>query len=82
MPTLSEPAFWLEPMRARANEAYRNWRKKQCGIPPHHQRPDGSWYYGEQENMHWVDNFHTAYVLDCFKYYQKATDDDQFQADR
>ncbi len=45
-----------------------------------YQRPDGSWYYGEQANMHWVDNFHTAYVLDCFKYYGESTGDRQFDA--
>ncbi len=43
------------------------------------QRPDGAWYYGEKDNMHWVDNFHTGYVLDCFKYYQQCTGDDQFK---
>jgi hypothetical protein len=29
-----------------------------------HQRPDGSWPYGEQPHLDWVDNFHTGYVLD------------------
>lgn len=28
-----------------------------------HQRRDGAWPYGESENLGWVDNFHTAYVL-------------------
>lgn len=42
------------------------------------QRPDYSWYYGEKENLHWVDNFHSAYVLDCFKYYAAGTGDAQF----
>jgi hypothetical protein len=28
------------------------------------QREDGSWPYGEVANYAWVDNFHTAYVLD------------------
>ncbi len=27
------------------------------------QRPDGSWWYGEAENQHWIDNFHTGYSL-------------------
>lgn len=31
------------------------------------QHPDGSWYYGEAPNLHWVDNFHTGYVLDALK---------------
>lgn len=30
-----------------------------------HQNPDGSWAYGEQEHLRWVDNFHTGYVLDA-----------------
>jgi len=43
-----------------------------------YQREDGSWYYGEKPNLHWVDNFHTAYVLDSLLYYTEATADDQF----
>lgn len=29
-----------------------------------HQRPDGSWPYGEESHLGWVDNFHTGYVLE------------------
>jgi hypothetical protein len=43
-----------------------------------YQRPDGSWYYGEAANLHWVDNFHTAYVLDCFKYFADVTKESRF----
>jgi hypothetical protein len=43
-----------------------------------YQRRDSSWWYGEKANLHWVDNFHTAYVLDCFKYYSDATGDGRF----
>ena len=28
------------------------------------QNPDGSWYYGAGEKYRWIDNFHTAYVLE------------------
>ncbi len=31
------------------------------------QRDDGSWPYGEQPNLGWVDNFHTGYVLDALR---------------
>jgi hypothetical protein len=31
------------------------------------QRADGSWPYGEQAGLGWVDNFHTAYVLMCLE---------------
>jgi hypothetical protein len=44
-----------------------------------HQRPDASWYYGEAANLHWIDNFHTAYVLDCFKHYIQNTGDERFE---
>ncbi len=44
-----------------------------------HQKPDASWYYGEAGNLRWVDNFHTAYVLDSFKYYSDATGDHRFE---
>ena len=30
-----------------------------------HQRPDGSWPYGERPGLDWVDGFHTGYVLDA-----------------
>jgi hypothetical protein len=29
-----------------------------------HQRPDGSWPYGEGDGLGWVDSFHTGYVLE------------------
>ena len=43
-----------------------------------YQRTDGSWYYGQAPNLHWVDNFHTAYVLDSFKHYEMTTGDPRF----
>jgi hypothetical protein len=30
-----------------------------------HMNPDGSWFYGVAEKYKWIDNFHTAYVIDC-----------------
>jgi hypothetical protein len=29
------------------------------------QAPDGSWPYGDEQNLSWVDSFHTGYVLTC-----------------
>jgi polysaccharide biosynthesis protein VpsJ len=57
------------------NAAYCDLAQKAMRYTAQHQRPDGSWYYGEKENLHWVDNFHTAYVLDCFKHYAKGAGD-------
>jgi hypothetical protein len=45
----------------------------------HAQREDGSWWYGEAENLRWVDNFHTGYVLDCLWWYMASTGDGQWR---
>ena len=60
------------------NESYRRLAQKAMQYTAQHQRPDSSWYYAEAANHHWVDNFHTAYVLDCFKYYEQSTGDHRF----
>jgi rhamnogalacturonyl hydrolase YesR len=60
-------------------ESYRDLAQRAIRYTAERQRPDGSWYYGEKDNLHWVDNFHTAYVLDCFKCYAEATGDRGFE---
>jgi rhamnogalacturonyl hydrolase YesR len=60
------------------NEEYRQLSTRALRYTAQHQRPDGSWYYGEKENLHWVDSFHTAYVLDCFKHFGESTGDRSF----
>ena len=62
------------------NRAYRELARKALQYTAQHQRPDGSWYYAEHPNSRWVDNFHTGYVLDCFKHYLEITGDDRFTA--
>jgi hypothetical protein len=32
-----------------------------------HHQSDGSWLYGVGRQWEWIDNFHTAYVLDCLR---------------
>jgi rhamnogalacturonyl hydrolase YesR len=61
------------------NESYRALAQKAMQYTAQHQRPDGSWYYGEEANLHWVDNFHSGYVLDCFKQYTESTGDLRFE---
>jgi hypothetical protein len=39
------------------------------------QRPDGSWWYGEEPKYQWVDNFHTGYILDSLKCYIESSGD-------
>jgi hypothetical protein len=61
------------------NEAYHELAEKAIKYTARYQRPDSSWYYGEADHYHWVDNFHTAYVLDSFKYYAEGTGDGRFR---
>ncbi len=60
------------------NHGYAELARKTMQYTAQYQRPDASWWYGEKANLHWVDNFHTAYVLDCFKFYSDATGDGRF----
>jgi hypothetical protein len=60
------------------SESYRELAQRAIQYTAEHQRPDSSWYYSERADSHWVDNFHTAYVLDCFKHYRQSTGDDRF----
>jgi hypothetical protein len=60
------------------SETYRELAQSSLQYTAQYQRSDASWYYGEKENLHWVDNFHTAYVLDCFKFYGESTGDERF----
>lgn len=60
------------------SETYRELAQRSLQYTAQYQRSDASWYYGEKENLHWVDNFHTAYVLDCFKFYGESTGDERF----
>ena len=32
-----------------------------------HQHADGSWPYGERDDLRWIDGFHTGYVLDALR---------------
>lgn len=59
-------------------QEYRELAEQALRYTASHQRADGSWYYGEKENLHWVDNFHTGYVLDCFLHYEQSTGDLRF----
>ena len=62
------------------NQSFLELARKSIQYTAKYQRADASWYYGEGSNLHWVDNFHTGYVLDCFKRYTESTEDHRFDA--
>lgn len=43
------------------------------------QLPDGGWYYGEKDDHHWIDNFHTGYNLDSLKCYIDNSGDKRYE---
>jgi rhamnogalacturonyl hydrolase YesR len=42
------------------------------------QRPDGSWWYGEELKYRWIDNFHTGYNLDSLATYIESSGDNSW----
>jgi hypothetical protein len=44
-----------------------------------HQKNDGSWSYSLGDARTWVDNFHTAYVLECLYKYIKLSGNKNFE---
>ncbi|MDR3609215.1 MAG: hypothetical protein P4L27_01470 [Ignavibacteriaceae bacterium] len=44
------------------------------------QNDDGSWYYGELPDLKWIDNFHTAYILEALFNYKKGTGVTEFDS--
>jgi len=62
------------------NQEYRDLARRAMLYTARSQHADGSWDYGAEPNLRWVDNFHTAYVLDCFKHYSESTGDTQFDS--
>ena len=61
------------------NEEYREVARNAVRYSCCRQRPDGSWWYGEEEKYRWIDNFHTGYNLDSLKRYLDNTGDDSFR---
>lgn len=53
--------------------------KKSVAFCCKHQRGDGSWGYGTYHFHQWVDNFHTAYNLECIFDYMKYSGDQTYK---
>lgn len=60
------------------NEEHVQLARSAMNYTVQHQRANGSWFYGVKRNLHWVDNFHTGYVLDSLKHYESGTGDNRF----
>jgi GT2 family glycosyltransferase len=67
----------LARLVAHGSEEYRDAIREGLTWTLERQRPDGSWPYGEREDLDWVDNFHTGYVLDALRACADAGVDDR-----
>lgn len=52
--------------------------KRSIAFTARRQLDNGAWNYGEPRKFHWVDSFHTGYVLESMHGYRKATNDDSY----
>lgn len=68
-------ALLARTARHTGNEEYRRVARAGMEYSCSRQLPDGAWWYGEKENQHWIDNFHTGYNLDSLKCYIESTGD-------
>ena len=53
--------------------------KKSVQFCMDHQQADGSWSYGTLSFHQWIDNFHTAYNLECIAEYMKYSGDKNYE---
>jgi hypothetical protein len=72
-------AMLARTWKHRPKEEYRTVARDAVRYSCSRQRPDGSWWYGENPKYHWIDNFHTAYNLDSLKRYIDNTGDQSFR---
>ena len=52
--------------------------RKAVQFTVHHQLKNGGWYYGADPKHHWVDLFHTGYVLESIALYNRYSGDPTF----
>jgi rhamnogalacturonyl hydrolase YesR len=72
-------SFLARTYKHKGKKSYKELATKAINYTLKYQRSNHSWYYGKASNLHWVDNFHTAYVLDSIKHYITATGDKRHQ---
>jgi len=60
------------------NPEWKNLAAQSIAWVMKHQSEEGAWIYSQRNTGHRIDNYHTAYVLDCLDEYIKCTGDDKF----
>ena len=60
------------------DESYRTAAKRTVNFVMKHQSNEGYWVYSSNDDRAWIDNFHTAYVLDSLSSYINLTGDEEY----
>ena len=72
-------AFLARTAKYNKDSEYLNIAKEAMKYSCTRQLPNGAWWYGEDSNLHWIDNFHTGYNLDALKCYIDYSGDNEFE---
>jgi hypothetical protein len=72
-------AMLAKTAKHRMNDNYLKVARDAIEYTCSRQLDNGSWYYGEEDKYHWIDNFHTAYILDALKCYIESTGDKTYE---
>ncbi|MGB8888938.1 MAG: hypothetical protein WCC87_19575 [Candidatus Korobacteraceae bacterium] len=60
------------------NAGYRSLARRAMNYVRSQQLANGGWYYGALRKQHWIDGFHTSYVLCALDEYRRYTGDRSF----
>lgn len=66
----------LRGWRHSRNQGHYDMAKKAIAWSVQRINADGSWFYGDKPMLHWIDNYHTAYNLDCLRLAREIGGDD------
>jgi rhamnogalacturonyl hydrolase YesR len=61
------------------NSEYLRISERAVRFTVRHQLPSGGWYYGVDPKWHWIDSFHTGYVLESLFRYMDSTGNEAFR---
>ncbi len=62
----------------RSNPKYLALARRAMNYVRSQQLPNGGWYYGARRRQHWIDGFHTSYVVGALQDYRSYAGDHSF----
>ena len=72
-------AFLARLSKTAGNRDWAEFSKRAVEFTIHDQLENGGWNYGLHPMFHWIDSFHTGYVLESLDTFIRSTGDSDFQ---